>query len=620
VAVDVTLAAVDGYKLARPLWPMPAWADAMRSIGFEVVVIGACVAVVHAALWLLQGVSRRAARLSPTTWAGVLLAALTPIAAWWVVADRGAGWLLLAALVVVTAAAFERFRRLPEPRVLSSLLALAAAVAASAGALLVPALELARIEPSYVEERQQSSSEAPNLLLIVLDTVRADHLGAYGYGRETTPFLDALASRATRYRHAVAASSYTLPSHATLFTGLYPESHGAIIDAEGVSLESALGLSDAARVAPLSPEATTLAELAREAGLDTAAVGANLAYLSPAFGVDQGFETYFVPSQRWSSREPAGIGIGRKLAGMLPSRASAWYRSRVTGNGRFYLLASEVNAAALRWLESRRDDRFFLFLNYMDAHAPYLPPPGYRDAFPHSDAPQPRLDAFRFADSAGLAPDARAALVDAYDAELRYLDDHLLLLFERLQAWDLLDRTLVVIVGDHGESFGEHGELEHATGLHEPQLHVPLLVVSPGQTAGAVVDRTVHLADVLPTVALRLGLRTPSDLDGTPLGERNRRLPVAARLGPYGGTPTLNAFYRHPYKLIIGGDGRVELYDLVSDPTESRDLSATKPEVLEELRMAYDRFERRVRPRFRADPAVLDPATRERLRELGYGF
>jgi arylsulfatase A-like enzyme len=488
-----------------------------------------------------------------------------------------------------------------------------------AAALALPARELSRVAPFEGPIGRPASAELPNLLLIVLDTVRADHLGSYGYGRDTTPFLDDLAARASLFERAVAASSYTLPSHASLFTGLYPESHGARVSEVGKSLEQLGLLADATRVSPLSPEAVTLAELAREAGLETGAVGANLAYLSPAFGLDQGFDSYLVPTRGWSFWQPAGIAIGRKLSERLWPRSWAfWYRSRVIANGRFYLLAPEVNALALRWLESRTETRFFLFLNYMDAHAPYLPAAGYRDLFPFADSPQ-QLD--REAIESGrrqITGAERDPLIDAYDAELRFLDDHLRRLFARLEAWELLSRTAVIIVGDHGESFGEHGELEHATGLREPQLHVPLIVSLPGRTGPERIARPVHLSDVFPTALRMLGLEPPPQLDGVPLFAPERRHPVTAHLGPYGGAAPRDAIYRDSYKLLVEPGKAAALYDVSSDAAEERDLAPDRPELASELHSELRRFKSEVRPRFRPDPAPLDPETRDRLRALGY--
>jgi arylsulfatase A-like enzyme len=470
-----------------------------------------------------------------------------------------------------------------------------------------------------VETQDSSSEDGPSLLLIVLDTLRADHLGVYGYPRSTSPWLDDFSRTAIVFDRAIAPASYTLPSHATLFTGLYPETHGALVSDAGVTL-SHLGLADDwASVQPLSQEALTLAEIAREAGLQTGAVCANVAYLSPYFALDQGFQTYAVPGGGWYSWQPAGLVLGRKLFGSLtPPSWDWWYQSRILASGRYYLLASEVNDLALRWLAPRRDGRFFLFLNYMDAHAPYMPVKGYRDLFPAADVAQ-LVDRERIErGERPILPEERQPLVDAYDAEIRYLDDHLGALFAQLETWGLLEDMVVVIAGDHGESFGEHNEFDHATGLHEPQLHVPLLLRLPGQVDGRRESRPVFLADVMPTLLEALGLETPTDLQARSLFETERPLPIVAHLGPYAHDHSEDAIYSGPWKLILSSLGDVELYDIQVDPDELTELSGEHPDIVQALTDQLQQFKTEVTPRFGQSTDSIDPETLERLKALGY--
>jgi arylsulfatase A-like enzyme len=312
--------------------------------------------------------------------------------------------------------------------------------------------------------------------------------------------------------------------------------------------------------------------------------------------------------------------LGRKLSErFLPSRLAWWYRSRITAHGRSYLLAEEVTELALRWLEPRRHRPFFLFLNYMDPHAPYLPVRGYRDLFPQADSPQ-ILDRARIESGERAILDReRGPLVDGYDAELRYLDDQLHRLFVRLAEWEQLDHTLVVIVGDHGESFGEHFELEHATGLHEPQLRVPLILRRPGQRSGSRVARPVHLVDVMPTILAETGLEPPPGLQGMSLFEEGPRpYPVTAHLGRYRRDYVESAIYSHPWKLIVSSAGEVELYDLQADPIESVNLAPEHPHLVRELSRELEGFKREVGPRFDPDSRPLDSETLEALRSLGY--
>lgn len=448
------------------------------------------------------------------------------------------------------------------------------------------------------------SAQAPNLLVIVLDTLRSDHLGAYGYPRPTSPWLDRYARSSFLYDRAVSPSSYTLPPHATLFTGLYPRAHGAQVadgSEAGLSLKQ-LGLhADWAQVQPLAPEATTLAEIARAAGLETGAICANSAYLSRHFGLDQGFDTYVDrPGIRPAAR-PAGLSLAarlRRVEGAPLGRALA-------SNERYYLLAPEVNALARSWLAERRKRRFFLFLNYMDPHAPYLPVGRYRKLF---------------RDEGGMGDDDDP--VSAYDAEIRYLDDHLGRLFRQLAEWQLLDRTLVVIVADHGESFGEHQRVGHAVSVYEGEVRVPLILHLPGQERGERVDRFVHLVDVLPTLLETMGLPAPADLPGRSLLRDGTRdggaSPIVAHLGRYERDYAEYAIYRDPWKLITRSDATQELYDLRRDPGERSDLLDLHRPVADRLTVELAQFLASTRPRFETRAQEIDAETLERLRALGY--
>jgi len=605
-ALDLILSAANGYPLIRPFGTFPPpLMESVVVLGLETLFLFPVVAV--ACLLLLA--AHRLPVIGPVLERAPRFAVLAP-ATLPVVLNRlyrfpgSVEPLYVAVLLAVPIAllTLESFRPLPRPGRLEG--AIAAAVA---GLFVLAALGWPSLGPTLVEgetDTQRSSrppEDGPNLLLIVLDTLRADHLSLYGYPRETSPWLDRFARTALVFDRAVAPSSFTLPSHATLFTGLYPETHGAVVRDGGVSL-SELGLEDDwTPVQPLAAEAVTLAEIAAEAGLETGAVCANVAYLSRYFALDQGFRDYAVPQGGWYSWQPAGLVLARKVFGkLLPARWDWWYRSRVLGHGRYYLLASEVNRLALSWLAPRRHDRFFLFLNYMDAHAPYMPLGGYRNLFPASDAPQVVDRARIESGEREILVEEREPLVDAYDAEIRYLE------------------TIVLIVGDHGESFGEHHELEHATGLHEPQLHVPLLLRLPGQADGRRETRRVHLVDVMPTLLDALGLQRPPNLQADSLLRAERPLPIVAHLGPYGRDYSEDAIYVDQWKLIVSSRGQVELYDLSEDAGEAQNVVAERPEWVGELIDRLQTFKSEATPRFGPGESEIDPETLERLKGLGY--
>ncbi len=616
IALDLALAGLGGYRLRS---------DASTLVALDALGAGASALAALGALRAGSAWLRRLAFLRHAPRACAIGAAWAPGLALRLL--RAAGPADLAADLALGAAiglllAYEVARRPPPPRPSR---ALAAALASAALAIAVavrggaPAAELAAPKAGG----GPASAEAPNVLVIVLDTLRADHVGAYGYARGTTPFLDSFASRASLFERALSSSAFTLPAHATLFTGLYPATHGADAtdDTSLPSLEQLGRLGDIAPSRPLSRDAVTLAEVARDAGLETGAVCANTAYLYAWYGLDQGFDSYVDTPGQAVRRRPFGLALAKRVGGWRVGRL-------LESNERYAWLAGEVNDVALRWLEPRRERRFFLFLNYMEPHDPYLPLPPWRDAFPRA---WERLDDIDLAPirerQRELLPDERERLVDAYDASVRSLDDQLRLLFERLDAWGLLERTLVVIAGDHGESFGEHNEMGHCNNVYQPEVHVPLLVREPGQREGRRVREPVHLADVMPTLLARAGLPAAPGLQGADLFGGARPLPVVAFMGRYLDLArahprfydrTHTALVRGSWKLVVHSSGERELYDLESDPDERTDLAAARPEIAAELSAELERYQRAATPRFSAGDSAVDPEALERLRRLGY--
>ena len=493
------------------------------------------------------------------------------------------------------------------------------------GAVALPLNGRSMLPEPTRREAPSASAARPNLLLIVLDTMRADHLGVYGYPRPTSPWLDGFAKRAVVFETAISPSSWTLPAHATLFTGLFPHAHGADIVPSGAGTSLArLGREvDTADVRPLSPAAVTLAELAARAGMETGAICANSAYLHRAFGLDQGFDTYVDPIGSDRRHRPIGLALGRRL-GLDRHEA---FRHLIVANERSYLLAPEVNALALRWLAARRDRRFFLFLNYMDTHVSRMPPSAYRRLFPGAERPaRVDVDAIR-SRTRSISPAEREGLVGVYDASVRYLDAELQRLFAALESQRLLDHTVVVIVGDHGESLGEHHEIEHANGAYATEVQVPLLLALPGQAGGRRVAEVVHLADVLPTLVELLALAAPPEVQGASLLGAERPFPAVSFTAPYRDLAIAYpryyqrshyAIYRDPWVLISRSDGERELYDFRADPNQERDLATARATVVTELSAELRRFEDQGRPRFEHEAAPLDEETRRRLRALGY--
>lgn len=330
----------------------------------------------------------------------------------------------------------------------------------------------------------------PNVVLLVMDTVRADHLSVYGYQRDTTPGLRRLASTATLYRYCLASSNYTLTSHASMFTALYPRSHGAINQPPGASLGE-----------PLDPKFETLAERLAAAGYLNLAVVANFGYLRPEFGLDQGFHVYDarqpVPCLPHGKRHPLRYGL-RAILRLVAS---------VDQLDQKYRNAAEINETVFALLDSaaRTQAPFFLFVNYMDAHDPYLPPAPYNRLFEGRDdslTPEDFVE-LRYAVAGGerrITDLERRHYISQYDGAIAFLDAQIERLAARLAELNALDNTIFIVTSDHGEAFGEHGHIAHGWSLYQEETRVPLIIKFPRQQAGTVWDATVGFVDLMPTV------------------------------------------------------------------------------------------------------------------------
>lgn len=404
----------------------------------------------------------------------------------------------------------------------------------------------------------RQAAGAPNVLLIVLDTVRAWSLGLYGYSRPTTPELDRWLADGTRFQTALSTAPWTLPSHATMFTGRWPHELSA------------------GWLSPLDDAQPTLAEVLRSRGYATAGFVANTTYCSYESGLARGFAHYedypvTVYQVLFSSQ------LGRYLAG-----------SRFTRRKLLRVSAEDINRRVLSWLDHRPGGRpFFVFLNYLDAHNPYQPPAPFDTLFSDSGAER-YIEALRDDTPAReWTPEGRRAAVDKYDESLAYLDAQLGHLFAELERRGLWDSTLVVVTSDHGEEFGEHNVFFHGNSLFRPALEVPLMIRYPGHVpAGQVVRTPVSLKDLAATVldlsgsdprlpgrSLRRFWADSSSGVGDTLLMELGYSPRLPRGTPIARGP-MKSVVVDGFRLIRNGDGREELYDFVADTMETRDLAA----------------------------------------------
>ena len=419
---------------------------------------------------------------------------------------------------------------------------------------------------------------APNVLVVVLDTVRADHVSAYGYPRPTSRFLDQLANDGVLFERAYSTSSWTLPAHASLLTGLLPQEHGAT-------------------VARLEDRTRTLGELLRSHGYRTAAFSANLEWFTRQHGFGRGFITF------GDFDQTIGDSLGRTLYGRLfdefigPPLGLPPLRPR--------LAASDINRFALDWLDRHTATApSFVVLNYFDAHGPYEPPQPFRGQFSSHASPGGLLKDKMLRRPPNLTGAQLQDEIDAYDGAIAYLDNQLCALLEELDRRQLLGNTLIVVTSDHGESFGEHGLFTHRTALYHELIHVPLILHWPGHLQGKQrIAVPVSIADVPATIADLLDL-TDHGLDPLqslalawedPIRFASRRYPVQslARM-PFDEFNWVPAYYGAMRSVVTArwhyiehetqGD---ELYDLEQDPEELVNLIGT-PDGLATARVLAD--------------------------------
>jgi arylsulfatase A-like enzyme len=352
-----------------------------------------------------------------------------------------------------------------------------------------------RIKQWHEAGRPLPPAGSPNVLLIVLDTVGADHLSVYGYQRPTTPNLERLARRGIRFDRARAAAPWTLASHANMFTGRWPH-------------ELALRWT-----CPLEGDVPMLAEYLESLGYATAGFVGNTFYVSYDSGIDRGFTHYedYVLDGLNAARTVKLINevllVTSQLGRFWPMscQTSLALSSGARKDARI------INRALLDWLSQRREPQrpFFAFVNYVDAHSPYLLPPGVPDRLgsPRMSDADMRLLAESWTDANRQRfPQAARRLVrDAYDGCLAYLDDRLGELIDDLERRGVLDETLVIITADHGEGLGEHDLFDHGESLYRTEIRVPLLIVLPAVSgrpvSPEVVDSRVSLRDIAATIA-----------------------------------------------------------------------------------------------------------------------
>lgn len=418
---------------------------------------------------------------------------------------------------------------------------------------------------------EAEDARPPDIVLVSIDTLRADHTGLQGYHRETTPYLNELAKESLVFDRAYTTDSWTLTAHMSLLTGLYPEQHGVVTKRD-----------------VLSPSVRTLAERLQDSGYHT--VGLYFpGWIHPYFGFDRGFDRF----EKHRNAEEAGENLARALA------------------------------------ERPRDRPLFLFLHLFDVHnTPHMgrrplydPPEAWADAFLEGALSRVSdLDNVEIWERTGEAvtPAQHEALVALYDAGIRYVDAKLEEWLEGMRAEGLLDTALLAIVADHGEGLAQRGDTYGGHGgFHEEGLWVPLLLRFPdGRYRGRRAANPVSLVDLYPTILDLAGLGPDGALPGLPLDDSpaGDRLLFAQKDGP-------EAILVWPRKLVVGAAGSMRLYDLEEDPGELQGLpvepDAPTPEAAALLERAAREKATWIRPGT-SQAGDLNPEHDARLRSMGY--
>jgi arylsulfatase A-like enzyme len=422
--------------------------------------------------------------------------------------------------------------------------------------------------PATVRASTDYTRDRRNIILISLDTVRADHLSLYGYQRPTTPNLERWARQGVVFENAMAPSSWTLPSHASIMTGLLPHQHGA-------NWQS-----------PMRGNPWTLARILDSQGYEAAAFNANLYYGYAGWGLQPGFEVYGDDSS--SLRH----NLVSTLAGqtLLQPSYSLWFRpDRLDRRS-----AQQVNQEVFRWFQHKPERPFFLFVNYFDAHEPFIAPVPYDRHFgsASNELAEKASQLMQHQDSSQTLSDTEhETLIASYDDCLASLDSELNTLLTFLSSQPEWSNTVVIITADHGEAFGEHGAYGHGWNLYREVLHVPLVVLGGGIPAGVRVQRLTGTRKIFATVLdLTMGGGQPFARHSlrafwTPCQQSNdsQRVLISELLSRTSSREDSVSVFAGQWHYLEDSGGYKQLYDWTSDPAERVNLAHRQPAMVREL-------------------------------------
>jgi len=456
-----------------------------------------------------------------------------------------------------------------------------------------------------------------NVIWIVMDTARRDQISAYGGEPDRTPKIDAFAEGALVMNRAISSAPWTIPSHASMFTGMFPSKHGADRNVPGGKFTN-----------PLVSENLTIAEILQSYGYDTACMAANVAGLSRNFGFDQGFNYYF------DARPIAYYLLFGRVLVSLPQKfkANLLRLNEIS-------LSSEINGIVFDWLKQRNPDvPFFLFINYMEPHdgVEYIPEPFYSmSGFKKSeyDRVMENLDQTKVVHfQQEVTPEQQEMFVKLLARRVYFLDYHIGKLLNKLREMELFDEALIIITSDHGDLNGEHHSFGHNTDLYNELIWVPLMVRYPGASKVGFSDQAVQNIDIMPEILNCLGIEIPQEVQGQPFEEVNHDIiaelfeqkKAQALLNPERYYRDLRAIYTKvnddTLKYIWCSNGHDEMFDMLTDQNELNNIVPLKPEVVKHLEKRLDDWLKSFKP-IGSDESGKMKFTKEveeRLRSLGY--
>ena len=428
-------------------------------------------------------------------------------------------------------------------------------------------------EPDLIRDREDRLRGSYNLILVTIDTLRADHLGAYGYSRNTSPVIDGLAEEAVLFENAIVPVAFTGPSHASMLTGLYPSGHGV--------------LTNGYRLAATK---LTLAEALRGKGYQTAAFVAARAILGRGAGFDQGFEVF-------------DEGKSRKRR------------------------ADEITSQAVRWLQERADSgNFFLWVHYYDIHCDYYAPEPFFEMFDvgYTGAIDPKAKCGKpHYNKMELSEEDLTYIRALYDGEIRYVDQHIGVLLRQVEELGLKQKTLLILTSDHGESLGERGVIGHNLALHDYEIRAPLIIRHPAlEGSHQRIRQQVELVSLMPTIFDLLEVSHDAALAGesfAPLlvGKESAHRFAYTQMGPVKGREPSYSLRGEDWKLLLHPDAREELYPL-DHGGEATNLADERPELAASMKAVLQRW---IEAQGEAPAALteeISQETKRELEELGY--